>query len=124
MTLGLLVLLPAFHSGARDLPEMTDINCCPQDVLAFYLYLANYSSLAYQVPEDEMVVAEHGCAALVRMDEHDNLIVAFRGSVSPFIDRALVPTRYLLDILRLRRYQDWFQTNILQSLGILPAQYV
>lgn len=124
IAVGLLALLPLFHSGARDLPEVTSIDCCPQDVLTFYLYLANYSSLAYQVPEGEMVVAEHGCAALVRMDEHDNLIIAFRGSVSPFIDRALVPTRYLLDLLRLRRYQDWFQTNILQSMGILPAQYV
>lgn len=123
-TLLAFVPLLAIPSGARDLPEMTSIDCCPQDMLGFYLYLAKYSSLAYRVPEEEMIVAEHGCAALVRMDENDNLIIAFRGSVSPFIKRATVQTRYLVDLLRLRRYQDWFQTNVLQGMGFLPAQYI
>ncbi len=124
MVLVTFILLLAIHSDARDLPELTDIDCCPEAQLGLYLYLAKLSSLTYQTPEDEMIVAKHGCAALVRMDEHDNLIIAFRGSVSPFISRATIQTRYLIDLLRLRRYQDWFQTNILQSLGFLPAQYL
>lgn len=124
LALGLLALLFTGHSPARDLPEKISIDCCSQDTLGLYLHLAEYSSLAYRVPEEEMLVAEHGCAALVRMDSNDNLIVAFRGSVSPFIDRATLPTRYLVDLLRLRRYQDWIETNILQSFGHLPEQYV
>lgn len=128
ITLTLLLLLASLHpapqTDARDLPEKTDINCVPKELAELYLYLAKYSSLTYQVPEEELIVAKYGCAVLVRMDADNNLIIAFRGSVSPFINRATIQAQYLVDLLRLRRYQDWFQTNVLQSLGFLPAQYM
>lgn len=121
------VLLPATRSEAKNLPEVIDINACTEEALTLYLYLAEYSSRVYGIDEDELVVGPHGCAALVEMDEHNNLIIAFRGSVNPIIRRvrhATMQARYLVDLLRLRRYQDWFQTNILQGLGFLPAQYI
>lgn len=119
---GVFIFL-AGTSSAAHLREWMSVDACSRDLQRLYLKLAEYSMKTYHVPEEEMIVATNGCAALVEMDDRNNLIVAFRGSVIPVYDRALQPAKELIRLMRLRSYQDWFQTNVRQSMGYLPAQY-
>lgn len=119
-----LVFLLTRYSYAQQEPNHVSIDACPPELIELYLTMANYSKLAYHVPEHEMVVLPEGTAALVHRDQNNNLIIAFRGSVMPLSrsESKLDPIRGAL--YRLRSFQDWIETNVAQSLGHLPKQYV
>lgn len=117
------VLFAAFPSSAREAGPL-NINDCSPDLIRLYISLAYYSKMAYDIPESGQMVTPSGCVATVVQDYGNNLIIAFRGSVMPPMKDRNDPHPALADLLRLRSFQDWIETNLPQSSGELPRQYV
>lgn len=94
----------------------------PADMEAF-LALAYASEMAYDDSQPGLETTPSGCTALVRKDADGNVVIAFRGSMH----RDRKPRRPFSNLggANIRRaYRDWVATNLKQTAGFLPRQYV
>ena len=96
---------------------------CEPEELRLYLALAEASALAYDDSQAGLEQTPSGCVALIREDADGNLVIAFRGSMLG--DRASKHRFSSFGGANIRRnYRDWVATNLKQSAGFLPHQYV
>lgn len=120
LTLAILLIAPALASPALG-TETAD--ACSLTELALYLALAHASEQAYDDSQPGLESTPSGCVALVRDDADGNLIIAFRGSMLG--DRNPRHRFSNLGGANVRRtYRDWVATNLKQTTGFLPRQYV
>lgn len=91
--------------------------------LQAYRELALACEQAYDDAQPDLVTTPAGCVALVREDGGGNLVIAFRGSMLG--DRNPEHAFSNLGGANIRRnYRDWVATNLKQTTGFLPRQYV
>lgn len=117
LVITLLFGFPLRAPGAEGLGDFSPAQ------LRAYWDLAVACEQAYDDGQPDLVVTPAGCAALMREDERGNLVVAFRGSMlgdrnpkHPFSNLGGRNVR--------RNYRDWVATNLKQTTGFLPRQYV
>lgn len=113
-----LLLLPLVPTNARDA-----LDALPENVLALYLDLAEACRDAYDDDRPGLVQTPTGCVALIRDYGNRDRIVAFRGSM--LADRTPEHPFSSFGGANIRRgYRDWVATNLKQTAGFLPRQYV
>lgn len=96
---------------------------CKTGELRLYLALAEACEDAYDDSQSGLESTPSGCVALVRTDHVGNLIIAFRGSMLG--DRNPKHRFSSFGGANIRRnYRDWVATNLKQTAGFLPRQYV
>ncbi len=117
MTLLALIALPLQIWSAEGLRDFSPAQ------LQAYRDLAVACEQAYADDQPGLVTTPAGCVALVREDVRGNLVIAFRGSMlgdrnpqHPFSNLGGKNMR--------RNYRDWVATNLKQTTGFLPRQYV
>lgn len=117
VTLLALFVLPLQAWSAEGLGDFSPAQ------LQAYRDLAIACEQAYDDEQSGLVVTPAGCVALVREDERGNLVIALRGSMlgdrnpkHPFSNLGGKTMR--------RNYRDWVATNLKQTTGFLPRQYV
>lgn len=119
--LGIVLFFLPIPTGA--LFGADTLNACSPAEVRLYLALARASELAYDDNQSDLEKTPSGCVALVREDAEGNLIIAFRGSML----RDRTPRHRFSDFggenVR-RTYRDWVATNLKQTAGFLPRQYV
>ena len=113
----LFLLFPQILAGAENVDA-----CAPAEV-KLYLALANASERSYDDSRAGLEETPSGCVALVEEDADGNLVIAFRGSMHR--DRTPEHRFSNLGGANIRRtYRDWVATNLKQTAGFLPRQYV
>lgn len=94
-----------------------------QDELALYLDLAKACRDAYDDNVPGLSQTPTGCVALIREYGGRDLIVAFRGSM--IADRNPKHPFSSFGGANIKRgYRDWVATNLKQTTGFLPRQYI
>lgn len=118
--LAFLFLLPVPAGGMSAAESLDD---CGAAEVNLYLALARASEMAYDDSQPGLEETPSGCVALVREEADGSLIIAFRGSML----RDRNPEHAFSDLggANVRRaYRDWVATNLKQTAGFLPRQYV
>ncbi|MCC8190514.1 MAG: hypothetical protein LIP77_07760, partial [Planctomycetes bacterium] len=94
----------------------------PSASVRLYLELAEASRAAYDDGPD-VVVTPAGCAARITTRADGALVIAFRGSMLG--DRSGRGRFSTFGGATMRRnYRDWAATNLKQTAGFLPRQYL
>lgn len=99
------------------------LNDCTLAELQQYRMLAKASALVYDDSPPDLESTPSGCVALVREESRGNLVIAFRGSMLGDRNPKHRFSNLGGAIVR-RNYRDWVATNLKQTAGFLPRQYV